>query len=104
MRRRSASPDADTETGDTQLTPEGNPEASSPVADPVETDDTPPSAEEIAEAILLLRARKQPAQPTPQPSAVLPDAKDVDTSKLRDKVLTKQGWLLPEAAQVQANG
>lgn len=39
-----------------------------------------------------------------QPTDHLPDAAAVDPAKIKTNTLTKQGWVLPTAAQVQAAG
>jgi hypothetical protein len=39
-----------------------------------------------------------------QPTGHLPDAADVDPAKISTMTLTKQGWVLPTAATVQAAG
>lgn len=39
-----------------------------------------------------------------QPTAHLPDAADVDPAKITTMTLTKQGWLLPTSAVIQAAG
>lgn len=38
------------------------------------------------------------------PTGHLPDAADVDTSKIKTMTLTKQGWVLPSAAVTHAAG
>lgn len=37
-------------------------------------------------------------------NAHLPDASEVDPSTIKTNTLTKQGWVLPTASTVQANG
>lgn len=39
-----------------------------------------------------------------QPTGHLPDACEVDPSKIKTNTLTKQGWVLPTAATTQAAG
>lgn len=39
-----------------------------------------------------------------QPTGHLPDQADVDPAKISTMTLTKQGWVLPTAAQAQAAG
>lgn len=79
-----------------------------------EAEETAPAADESivpteAELALIAAMRNGATLPKvdvpqPAPDAPLKDASEYDTSKLTDKVLTKQGWLLPTAAQAQANG
>lgn len=73
-------------------------------AEPEPEDDVPPTEEEIAAAVKLLRASKKPAAPTHAKPADLPHPDDVDVSKIKTAVLTQHGWLVPDSVQKQANG
>ena len=60
-------------------------------------------------AALLARVAALEANPVPaarraNPDVDLPDQKDIDQSKLKSPVLTKQGWLVPENYGANPNG
>jgi len=64
-----------------------------PMSAPVDTAQVIPSIVQLEPEVVL-----NPVQ------AGLPDAKNIDPSKIRHSVLTQQGWVIPDQAQVQANG
>lgn len=67
-----------------------------------------PTEAELA-MLAALRSGKSVEQamapvPVHTPTAGLKDASEINQAELTAPVLTKQGWLLPEAAQKHANG
>lgn len=47
--------------------------------------------------VAALESNPAPAAKRANPDANLPDQDDIDLSKLKTPVLTKQGWLVPES-------
>lgn len=54
--------------------------------------------------VAALEANPAPVAKRANPDADLPDQGDIDQSKLKSPVLTKQGWLVPESYGANPNG
>lgn len=62
---------------------------------PDDSDEAPLAAEIVQPPVLHL---------DPRDAGVLPDASEVDPSKIQTMTLTRQGWVLPTATEKQAQG
>ncbi len=60
--------------------------------------------EQMASRLAVLEANPTPVARRANPDASLPDQDDVDVSKMKSPVLTKQGWLVPTGFGANPNG